>query len=203
MQDCENHNGAPVPEPSPAPSGEPRRSGLRTVLAWVRDLALSAAIAVVLIVFIYQPVKVEGTSMTPALQDQERIFIEKFTYRFGLGDIARGDTVVFRYPLDPAKSYIKRVVGIPGDRVRIDQGQVYVNGRALVEDYVAGRDRASWPSPPDSLRDRKVPAGKYFVLGDNRMFSSDSRSWGFVPRENIYGKAVFAYWPLNQLGRLK
>ena len=169
----------------------------------MRDLALSALIAIVLIVFIYQPVKVEGNSMTPALRDQERIFINKFTYRFGLGDIERGDTVVFWYPLDPSKSYIKRVVGTPGDRIRIDAGQVYVNGRALLEDYVADRDRVSWPSPPDSLRDRTVPAGQYFVLGDNRMFSSDSRSWGFVPRENIYGKAVFAYWPLDRAGRLR
>jgi signal peptidase I len=203
MQDNESQNYAPAPEPPSEPAGKPLRSGLRTVLSWVRDLAISALIAVVLIVFIYQPVKVEGTSMAPALQDQERIFINKFTYRFGLGDIARGDTVVFWYPLDPAKSYIKRVVGVPGDRIRIDAGQVYVNGRALLEDYVVDRDRLSWPSPPDSFRDRTVPSGKYFVLGDNRMFSSDSRSWGFVPRENIYGKAVFAYWPLNQAGRLR
>jgi signal peptidase I len=191
MQDYEDGHAAP------------RRTGLRTLVAWVRDLALSAFIAVVLVVFVYQPVKVEGTSMTPALKDQERIFINKFTYRFGLGAIERGDTVVFRYPLDPAKSYIKRVVGTPGDRVRIEAGQVYVNGRPLLEDYVVARDRVSWPSPPDALRDRTVPSDMYFVLGDNRMFSSDSRAWGYVPRENIYGKAVFAYWPLDEAGRLK
>jgi signal peptidase I len=203
MQDYDIDNGAPPPPPPGGTAGPRLRPGLRTLLAWVRDLAISAVIAVVLIVFIYQPVKVEGTSMAPALQDQERIFINKFTYRFGLGDIQRGDTVVFWYPLDPAKSYIKRVVGTPGDRIRIDAGQVYVNGRALLENYVIDRDRVSWPSPPDSFRDRTVPSGKYFVLGDNRMFSSDSRSWGFVPRENIYGKAVFVYWPLNQAGRLR
>ena len=189
------------PDPNAAPA--PLRTGLRMVFSWVRDVALSALIAVVLVVFVYQPVKVEGTSMTPALQDQERIFINKFTYRFGLGGIERGDTVVFWYPLDASKSYIKRVVGTPGDRIRIDRGQVYVNGRPLTEDYVVDRDHVSWPSPPDVLRDRIVPSGMYFVLGDNRMFSSDSRSWGFVPRENIYGKAVFAYWPLNQVGRLR
>ena len=102
----------------------------------MRDLAFSVLIAVVLIVFIYQPVKVEGTSMMPGLTDQERIFINKFTYRFGLGTIERGDTVVFWYPRDTTKSYIKRVIGLPGDRVRIDRGQVYVNDRALAEDYV-------------------------------------------------------------------
>jgi len=203
MQDNEVQNAAPAPEPPGAPAGGPLRSGLRTILSWVRDLALSALIAVILIVFIYQPVKVEGTSMMPALQDQERIFINKFTYSFGLSRIERGDTVVFWYPLDHTKSYIKRVVGKPGDRIRIEAGQVYVNGRPLSEDYVVDRDRVSWPPPPESLGDRTVPSGKYFVLGDNRASSSDSRSWGFVPREYIYGKAVFAYWPLNQVGRLR
>jgi signal peptidase I len=130
-----------------SPVGEtPARSNLWSALAWVRDLAFSVIIAVVLIVFIYQPVKVEGTSMMPALTDQERIFINKFTYRFGLGSIERGDTVVFWWPPDPAKSYIKRVIGLPGDTVRIDAGHVTVNGRPLVEDYVPEeyRDRVSW-----------------------------------------------------------
>src|SRR5580692_6908084 len=103
-------------------------------LSWVRDLAFSVLIAVVLIVFIYQPVKVEGTSMTPTLQNDERIFINKFTYRFGLASIARGDTVVFWYPQDATKSYIKRVIGVPEDRIRVDGGQVYVNGQLLEED---------------------------------------------------------------------
>ena len=176
-------------------------SALWSALSWVRDLAFSVLIAVVLIVFIYQPVKVEGTSMMPTLSDQERIFINKFTYRFGLGSIERGDTVVFWYPLDSSKSYIKRVIGTPGDRVRVEDGQVYVNGRALVEDYVPpdNRDFSSWKDGVEQT----VPADRYFVLGDHRNSSSDSRSWGYVPRANIYGKAVFIYWPLNQIGRLK
>jgi signal peptidase I len=166
----------------------------------LRDLAFSVLIAVVLIVFIYQPVKVEGTSMMPTLSDQERIFINKFTYEFGLGSIEHGDTVVFWFPYDKSKSYIKRVIGLPGDRVRVDAGQVYVNGQALVEDYVPeeNRDAGSWRGGEDQI----VPKGCYFVLGDHRNSSSDSRSWGYVPRENIYGKAVFAYWPLEKMGRL-
>src|ERR1043166_5373611 len=112
-----------------------------SALSWVRDLGFSVLIAVVLIVFIYQPVKVEGTSMMPTLTDQERIFINKFTYRFGLGSIARGDTVVFWYPQDPAKSYIKRVIGLPGDRIRIEGGEVYVNSVLLNEDYVPQENR--------------------------------------------------------------
>src|ERR1700751_653389 len=109
----------------------PERGPFWSAFYWVRDLVFSVLIAVILIVFIYQPVKVEGTSMMPTLTDQERVFINKFTYRFGLGGIERGDTVVFWYPQDPSKSYIKRVIGTPGDRIRVENGQVYVNGQAL------------------------------------------------------------------------
>jgi signal peptidase I len=178
-------------------------SVLWSTLSWLRDLAFSGLIAVVLVVFLYQPVRVEGPSMEPGLTDQERIFINKFTYKLGLGGVARGDTVVFIYPREPRKSYIKRVIGLPGDRVRIVSGLVFVNGRALEEDYVApeNRDTASWP--PDAPDEREVPAGQYFVLGDHRSSSSDSRSWGWVPRENIFGKAVFIYWPPDKMGRLR
>src|SRR5579872_6793652 len=182
------------------------RTAVWNTLSWVRDLAFSVLVAVVLIVFIYQPVKVEGTSMEPALTDQERIFINKFTYSFGLGNISRGDTVVFEYPYDPEKLYIKRVIGVPGDRIRIVAGQVYVNGRALTEDYVPQwcRDSVSWPPAAlgETPVEREVPSEHYFVLGDHRSSSSDSRSWGWVPRANIHGKAVFIYWPLDKMGRL-
>src|SRR5712692_7423163 len=120
-------------------------SSLFTALSWARDLAFSVLLAVILIVFIYQPVKVEGTSMMPALTDQERIFINKFTYRFGSGNIERGDLVVFFFPLDRSKSYIKRVIALPGDTVQIEKGTVYVNGERLAEPYV-----------PDEYRDRQA-----------------------------------------------
>ncbi len=167
-------------------------------LSWIRDLAFSVLIAIVLIVFIYQPVKVEGTSMMPTLSNDERIFINKFTYHYGLGHIEQGDMVVFRYPLDTSKSYIKRVVGVPGDVVKIVEGQVYVNSKQLVEDYVPEeyRDRVSWGP-------ERVPPDQYFVLGDHRNSSNDSRAWGFVDRQYIYGKAVFVYWPIDKMGRLK
>ncbi len=177
---------------------QPSRSGLSTALSWMRDLAFSVLLAIILIVFIYQPVKVEGTSMMPVLTDQERIFINKFTYRFGAGNIDRGDLVVFFFPLDRSKSYIKRVIGLPGDTVQIDNGTVYVNGQTLSEPYV-----------PDEYRDRQslasvtVPSDHYFVLGDHRTSSNDSRAWGTVERKDIYGKAVFVYWPLDKMGRLK
>src|SRR5262249_36141398 len=105
-----------------------------TLGIWLRDLIISLEISAFIIVFIYQPVKVEGTSMMPCLEDQERIFVNKFVYR--LEPIERGDVVVFRYPRDPSKSYIKRVIGVAGDRIRIDGGQLYVNGQAVDEDYV-------------------------------------------------------------------
>src|SRR5580658_5428482 len=153
----------------PPAAGVPGRTGVGRMLgalSWVRDLAFSVLIAVVLIVFIYQPVKVEGTSMEPGLSDNERIFINKFTYKLNLGDVRRGDTVVFWYPADTTKSYIKRVIGLPDDRIRIERGQVYVNGSPLVEDYVADgfRDSSTWADG----REVRVPRADYFVLGDHR-----------------------------------
>lgn len=169
----------------------------RKLAHWLRDLTLSVVIALIVILFLYQPVKVEGTSMMPSLEDQERIFINKFVYRLGIGAIERGDTVVFWYPSDPTKSYIKRVVAIAGDLVEVRAGQVILNGRELEEPYVPKefRDSASYPAT-------RVPKDHYFVLGDHRSSSNDSRNWGPVPREAIYGKAVFAYWPLEKMGVL-
>lgn len=175
-----------------------RRSPVATVLYWARDLALAIAIAAIVIIFIYQPVKVEGTSMMPTLVDQERVFVNKFIYRLGIGEIQRGDMVVFWFPGDQSKSYIKRVIGIPGDMIEIDRGTVIRNGQRLAEDYVSPEYRDS-----SSLPARRLDAGQYFVLGDHRSSSNDSRNWGVVPRSNIYGKAVFVYWPLEKMGPVK
>ena len=177
----------------------PRQTFLRAALGWGRDLVVSVAIAIVIILFLYQPVKVEGTSMMPSLVDQERIFINKFIYRFGLGNIERGDMVVFWFPGDQSKSYIKRVIGLPGDTVVIEAGTVHVNGEPLFEPYV-----------PEEFHDRhtrqaplKIPPDQYFVLGDHRSSSNDSRNWGPVHRRYIYGKAVFVYWPPEKIGLLE
>jgi signal peptidase I len=173
-----------------------RAKVLRTLTAWARDLAVSLIVSAFIIVFLYQPVKVEGTSMLPGLTDQERIFINKFVYH--LEPISRGDIVVFRYPRDTAKSYIKRVIAVAGDRVRIDNGRVYVNGKRLRETYLPDdyRDDRSYP-------ETVVPNDSYFLLGDHRSSSSDSRDFGPVDREYIYGKAVFVYWPVEKMGALK
>ncbi len=166
------------------------------IYTWVRDLFISLIIAAFFIVFLYQPVRVEGTSMLPGLEDQERIFINKFVYRWG--PIERGDIVVFHYPRDPSKSYIKRVIAVEGDRVRIDEGRVYVNGKLLTESYVPSEyeDFRSYP-------DIKIPAHSYFLLGDHRTSSQDSREFGPVDQHYIYGKAVFVYWPMDKLGKLR
>ena len=184
--------------PSMSPPVPARRSLLGSVAHWARDLMISVVLAIFVILFIYQPVKVEGTSMMPTLDDQERIFINKFVYRFHFGNIDRGDTVVFWFPGDPSKSYIKRVIGMPGDRVAVDDGKVIVNGQALVENYVPAEYRDQ-----SSMSERVIPDNEYFVLGDHRSSSNDSRAWGMVPRRYIYGKAVFIYWPLDKMGLLR
>jgi len=165
------------------------------VMNWTRDLLIALGLAAVIIVFLYQPVKVEGTSMSPLLTDQERIFINKFVYRFE--PIQRGDVVVFWYPMDRSKSFIKRVIALSGDTVEIQQGRVLVNGKELDEPYVPATftDRSS-------LGPTRVPEGSFFVLGDHRNSSNDSRVFGAVPGQFIYGKAVFVYWPVERFGAL-
>src|SRR6266849_2505695 len=132
----------------------------------------------------------------PSLDDQERIFVNKFVYRWE--PIARGDIVVFRYPRDPSKSFIKRVIGVAGDRIRIEACQVFVNGQPLEESYVprAYADQRSYA-------EIVVPPHSYFLLGDHRTMSNDSRDFGPVNVGFIYGKAVFGYWPMDKMGRVR
>ena len=181
-----------TPDSTPPGSVPPaeRASGMHP---WFRDLIVSVLIAAFIIVFLYQPVRVEGTSMLPVLEDQDRLFIDKIAYR--VGEIHPGDVVVFQYPRDHTKSYIKRVIALPGDHLRIEHGVVYVNGVALREPYVPARyedDR--------SESEVVLPPHEYFVMGDHRSISSDSREFGPVDRDLIYGKAVFVYWPMEQVG---
>ena len=173
----------------------PLHSLRNEIRVWTRDLLIAIGLALVIIVFLYQPVKVEGTSMAPLLSDQERIFINKFVYRFE--PIQRGDVVVFWYPLDHSKSFIKRVVGLPGESVEIRQGAVYVDGKVVREPYV--------PPQYEDLSDFgpvRVPPDNYFVMGDHRISSNDSRVFGPVASRFIYGRAVFAYWPVEHFGSL-
>ncbi len=160
---------------------------------WMRDLVVSAAISVLIITFLYQPVRVEGTSMLPRLEDHDRLFINKFVYH--IESIQHGDIVVFHYHRDPEKSYIKRVIAVPGDRLWIDRGSVWLNGQRLRENYVPAKYRDN-----RSMAEMVVPEGEYFMMGDHRSISSDSREFGPVERDLIYGKAVFVYWPAKDAG---
>jgi len=184
----EADSGKPQLNPAPAPSHKAGGAWL-----WLRDLLVSVAASVLIITFLYQPVRVEGTSMLSRLEDRDRLFINKFVYR--ISSIERGDVVVFHYPRDLEKSYIKRVIALPGDRLRIDHGTVWLNGKRLIEKYV-----------PEEYRDTRsmpeivVPEESYFVMGDHRSISSDSREFGLVDRPLIYGKAAFVYWPAHDAG---
>ncbi len=170
-----------------------RKSKGRALRLWARDMVVSIAASFFIITFLYQPVKVEGTSMLPRLEDKDRIFINKFVYHFE--KISRGDVVVFYYPRDPQKSYIKRVIALPGDDLRVDDGRVYVNGERIPEPYVPLRFEDA-RSVPETV----IPKHEYFVMGDHRSISSDSRDFGPVDRNLIYGKAAFVYWPADQMG---
>jgi signal peptidase I len=190
----------------------------------LRDLLFALMFAALLVVFVVQPVKVEGTSMEPNLHNGERIFVNKLVY-YGLPNLQRGDIVVFWYPDNPSKSYIKRVIGLPGEAVVICNGKVFINGTQLDEPYIDPKRNVALSNPgyqtpqPDAPQLGKaffkycdntmsgatnippppVPNHYYFVMGDNRDASSDSRSWGLVPEKYIYGKALFRYWPLSRM----
>jgi signal peptidase I len=163
------------------------------VMLWIRDLAVATVASALIITFLYQPVRVEGTSMLPRLEDSDRLFINKFVYHFAA--INRGDVVVFHYPRDPAKSYIKRVIALPGDQLFVDHGRVFVNGKQIREAYVPPEYRDT-----RSVAEMTLPADEYYVMGDHRSISSDSREFGPVDRSLIYGKAVFIYWPARDAG---
>jgi signal peptidase I len=188
------------PESAPVSAAETETKALPGVLSeirwWVRDIFFAVGTAIMIVVFLYQPVKVEGTSMLPELRDQERIFVNKFVYR--IEEINRKDIVVFWYPKDPSKSYIKRIIGMPGDTVEIKDGVVYLNNKRLKEPYIDPKfiDRSRSYGPVF------VEPGHYYVLGDHRNQSNDSRNWGLVPERYIYGKAVFRYWPMAKIGTL-
>jgi len=171
-----------------------------------RDIIFAAVMAVLIVVFVVKPVKVEGTSMQPRLENDERIFVNKFEYNFT--SIKRGDIIVFWFPDDPTKSFIKRVIGLPDDTVDMDpSGHIIINGQPIDEAYLAPERnqaaRSRWnQSQFTSGQKVRVKAHYYFVMGDNRDQSNDSRSWGLVPEKYIYGKAMFRYWPLPRIGTL-
>ena len=184
-----------------------RRTARRGIAAdvgyFVRDIIFALTLAVLFGVFVIQPVAVEGTSMLPQLHDGERLLVNKLIYyksatlqSYGFPKIERGDVVVFWYPNDPDKSFVKRVIGLPGETVEMRNGVFYIDGRELTENYLdPERNQAHQSLPP-----KKVEAHYYFMAGDNRDNSYDSRAWGTVPEKYVYGKAVFRYYPFSDFG---
>jgi signal peptidase I len=166
---------------------------VRTAIVETLDACLFAALlSLVIITFVVQAFYIPSGSMEPTLMVDDRILVAKFVYR--LGPVRRGDVIVFRYPLNPQRDFVKRVMGLPGERVRLKEGVVYVGDRALSEKgYTIKPDFGNYGPVT-------VPASQFFVLGDNRNNSEDSRFFGYVPRANIIGKAVFIYWPPARVG---
>jgi signal peptidase I len=180
-------------EPAALPEAEVRQRFLRAGWEFLHDLSVAVLFCFFLIAFVAQAFRVQGTSMEPLLQDNERIVVNKFVYRFR--PIQRGDVVVFWFPGDPQLSFVKRVIGLPGDVIQIRSGEVLVNGVLAKEPYLPSSYRDNDDLPPT-----EVKKGFYFVLGDHRRSSNDSRAWGQVPEKYIYGRAAFRFWPLARMG---
>jgi signal peptidase I len=177
-----------------SPEAPPRL--LRVLFELLHDFSIAVLFCFFLITFVVQAFRVQGASMLPLLADNERIIVNKFIYRFE--PIRRGDVVVFWYPMDPSVSFIKRVVGVSGDVVELRRGVLLVNGKRIEEPYVEARYQDDRSYPPV-----EVSEGHYYVLGDHRRGSNDSRNWGEVPERYIYGKAWFRFWPLSKLGPVR
>lgn len=177
------HRNIPEVEESP----RTRSIWFRFIMETLQTLLL-ALVIYFMIDFVIARVRVENISMEPTLEPGEFILVNKIAYRFG--EVQRGDIIIFHYPQNPQEDYIKRAIGLPGDKLRVREGDVYINNRLLDENYIASPIlyEGEWNVPEDSI----------FVLGDNRNQSSDSHSWGFVPVDDIVGKALVVYWPPDE-----
>lgn len=161
----------------------------------LESVVIAVVLAVVIRYFIFQPFYIPSGSMEPTLMPGDKIIVNKFLYRFQ--PPKRGDVFVFKYPKDPTRDFIKRVIGLPGDTIEVRDSVLFINGKQQAEPWL----------PPallfGSYPPTKVPPGSYFAMGDNRNNSEDSRVWGFVPEENIRGKAVVVFWPINRMELIK
>lgn len=164
----------------------------------LQTVVLAAAIFIISYLFLFQPHQVIGNSMDPNFADQEYILTDKISYRFH--PPARGEVVVFKAPPDPERDYIKRIIGLPGEKIKIQGGRVFINAQVLKEEYLPPEDLAVSGSFLQEAKEIQIPNDAYIVLGDNRRHSSDSREWGPVPRQSIIGKAFLRYWPVDEIG---
>lgn len=170
------------------------QTGKRKSALWelLQSVIIAILLATVIRLLIMSPFFIPSPSMVPALQVGDRIIVSKVAYYFH--EPQHGDIVVFKYPLNPKKDYVKRLIAVEGDVVELKDSNLYINGAEVPENYLPSNLRFSDFGP------LQVPPGKYFMLGDNRNNSADSRFWGFLPHNMIIGKTVFIYWPLNRIG---
>jgi len=176
------------PATGPGHTGSPWRYVGNELVAWMKTLTSAAIYATLIVTFVFQVARVEGRSMAPTLEDQDRLIINKFAYR--LDEPRLGDIVMLYYPIDPSKSFVKRLIAGEGDQVRIVDGRVYRNGVLLDDSFVQPDYRSH-----DDWGPEVVPEGYYFVMGDHRNNSSDSRTWRYVPKKYIVGKVQMRWWP--------
>ena len=170
---------------------EKERSTAEEIKDWVVSIVIAVALAMFIRTFIVELYVVDGPSMRPTLESEERLVVNKFIYRFRPPE--KGEVLVFQYPRDPSRDFIKRVIATPGDTIEIREGRVLVNDQLLTEDYILEKTRSEYPKST-------VPEGRIFVMGDNRNNSEDSRfaDVGFVPYDLIKGKAIPVFWPISQ-----
>lgn len=162
----------------------------------IETIIWALVLAFVLRTFVIQAFWIPSASMVPTLEPNDRVIVLKFWYSMPGVDPKRGQIAVFKYPVDPRRDFVKRIIGLPGDTVEMRQGVVYINGKEIFEPYVKNTDTFD-------MLPVKVPEKSYFCLGDNRPNSQDGRFWGFVPKNFLRGPAVFRYWPIHRIGTIK
>jgi signal peptidase I len=169
---------------------EQETSTVSEIKDWIVSIVVAVALAMFIRTFIVELYVVDGPSMRPTLESEQRLVVNKFIYRFHPPE--KGDVLVFQYPRDPSRDFIKRVIAVPGDTIEIREGRVLVNDQLLTEDYILEKTRSEYPKAT-------VPEGHIFVMGDNRNNSEDSRfaDVGFVPYDLIKGKAMLVFWPIS------
>ena len=172
---------------------------IREAKEWASSILVALVLTLIIRTFVIQAFKIPSGSMRPTLMEGDKLFVNKYLYRFNSPQ--RGDIIVFKYPVDPKKDFIKRLVAFPGETVEIRDGKIYVNGKVLDDPASFGKfyyyNHDPYGGPSDKIQ---VPADSYYALGDNSANSTDSRFWGFIPKKNLLGKAVFRWWPPKRIG---
>ena len=174
---------------------------VREAKEWINSILLALLLTLIIRTYVVQAFKIPSGSMRPTLMEGDKLFVNKYVYRFEKPH--RGDIIVFKYPVDLKKDFIKRLIGLPGETIEIRDGKIHVDGRIQEDPSTLGKfyyyNHEPYGGPGDKIQ---VPENTYYVLGDNSANSTDSRFWGFVPKKNVLGKAIFRWWPPQRIGRI-